>query len=73
MSREVRQSHSPTTPHMDDKDDEMDFDELIERSSFGSPEVKATRACTPSEVTAEILAGLRREVGGGGSQSADPP
>lgn len=39
-------------------DENATFDELIERSSFGSPEVLAMRRLTPLSVRNEILAAV---------------
>lgn len=43
---------------MADDDDSPTFAELIERSSFGSPEVLAMRRLTPLSVRNEILAAI---------------
>jgi hypothetical protein len=37
----------------------MTFEELIERSSFGTPEAVAARKSAPREIIDELVAGLR--------------
>lgn len=43
---------------MTDDYEDLTFDELIERSSLGSPEVLAMRRLTPLSVRNDILAGV---------------